>query len=66
MKPGIFYLIASLAQLSFAQRPSSIPICDYYTTALLKDNTAANQLKLLTLIVNTALIGNYTQPLVSP
>lgn len=62
MKPGIFYLIASLAQLSFAQRPSSIPICDYYTTALLKDNTAANQLKLLTLIVNTALIGNYTQP----
>ncbi|KAI9794257.1 MAG: hypothetical protein M1816_006183 [Peltula sp. TS41687] len=45
-----------------AQRPSNISICDYYTTALLKDNTAENQAKLLTLVVNTAVIGNYTQP----
>ena len=43
-----------------AQRPSSVPICDYYTTALLKNNTAANQKTLLTLVVNTAVIGNCT------
>lgn len=41
-----------------AQRPNSTSICDYYTTALLKENTAANQNTLLTLIVNTAVIGN--------
>jgi len=35
---------------------------DYYTTALLKDNNATNQYTLLTLLVNTAVIGNYTQP----
>jgi hypothetical protein len=29
---------------------------------LLKDNNATNQLTLLTLLVNTAVIGNYTQP----
>lgn len=39
-------------------RPSNTSICDYYTTALLKNNTAANQLTLLTLVVNTAVIGN--------
>jgi hypothetical protein len=41
-----------------AQRPSNTSICDYYTTALLKNNTAANQMTLLTLVVNTAVIGN--------
>lgn len=45
-----------------AGRPSSESICDYYTTALLKQNNAANQHTLLTLLVNTAVIGNYTQP----
>ncbi|CAG8976396.1 hypothetical protein HYALB_00012543 [Hymenoscyphus albidus] len=45
-----------------AQRPSNTSICDFYTTALLKNNTAANQRTLLTLLVNTAVIGNYTQP----
>ena len=50
------------AIVAAAQRPQSTSICDYYTTALLKNNTAANQLTLLTLIVNTALIGNYTTP----
>lgn len=45
-----------------AQRPSNESICDYYTTALLKNNTAANQKTLLTLVVNTAVIGNYTKP----
>ena len=37
-------------------------ICDKYTTALLKDNTPDNQYTLLTLLVNTVVIGNYTQP----
>jgi hypothetical protein len=45
-----------------AQRPADTSICDYYTTALLKNNTAANQMTLLTLVVNTAVIGNYTKP----
>lgn len=44
-----------------AQRPEGTSICDYYTTALLKKNTAANQYTLLTLLVNTAVIGNYTE-----
>ncbi|KAF2725135.1 hypothetical protein K431DRAFT_204699, partial [Polychaeton citri CBS 116435] len=54
--------IVSLAAVSAAQRPSDVSICDYYTTALLKENNAANQQTLLTLVVNTAVIGNYTQP----
>lgn len=41
-----------------AQRPADTPICDYYTTALLKNNTGANQYTLLTLLVNTVVIGN--------
>lgn len=41
-----------------AQRPADTPICDYYTTALLKENTAQNQYTLLTLLVNTVVIGN--------
>jgi hypothetical protein len=45
-----------------AQRPSNTSICDYYTTALLMNNTAENQMTLLTLVVNTAVIGNYTKP----
>ncbi|GKT50133.1 uncharacterized protein ColSpa_10314 [Colletotrichum spaethianum] len=45
-----------------AQRPANTPICDYYTTALLKNNTGANQYTLLTLLVNTVVIGNYTMP----
>jgi hypothetical protein len=45
-----------------AQRPMNESICDYYTTALLMNNTAENQMTILTLVVNTAVIGNYTQP----
>jgi hypothetical protein len=45
-----------------AQRPEDESICDYYTTALLKNNTAENQATLLTLVVNTAVIGNCTYP----
>jgi hypothetical protein len=55
-------LLGSLVAFAGAQRPANESICDYYTTALLKNNTAENQLTLLTLVVNTAVIGNYTQP----
>jgi hypothetical protein len=41
-----------------SQRPTNTSICDYYTTALFKNNTAANQLTLLTALVNTVVIGN--------
>lgn len=54
--------LAAVAAPALAQRPSNESICDYYTTALLKENTGANQLTLLTLLVNTVVIGNYTQP----
>ncbi|KAF2099944.1 hypothetical protein NA57DRAFT_55876 [Rhizodiscina lignyota] len=49
----------SLAIFGLASAES---ICDKYTTALLKENNATNQLKLITLVVNTAVIGNYTKP----
>ncbi|MCJ1247818.1 hypothetical protein MMC30_005033 [Trapelia coarctata] len=52
----------ALVGAASAQRPANISICDYYTTALLKENSAKNQYTLLTLLVNTAVIGNYTQP----
>ncbi|GAW20582.1 hypothetical protein ANO14919_100900 [Xylariales sp. No.14919] len=55
-------VLAVVANTVLAQRPSNISICDYYTTALLKDNTADNQATLLALVVNTVVIGNYTQP----
>ncbi|KAJ8118010.1 hypothetical protein ONZ43_g4081 [Nemania bipapillata] len=54
--------LAAVASTAQAQRPDNTSICDYYTTALLKNNTADNQATLLTLVVNTVVIGNYTQP----
>lgn len=44
-----------------AQRPADTSICDDYTTTLLKDNNATNQVVLLVLVVNTAVIGNYSE-----
>ncbi|PBP21136.1 hypothetical protein BUE80_DR008039 [Diplocarpon rosae] len=46
--------VAAAAGTVAAQNSSSF--CDKYTTALFKDNTAANQLKLLTAVVNTAVV----------
>ncbi|CAJ2510772.1 Uu.00g063970.m01.CDS01 [Anthostomella pinea] len=54
--------VAAGASTANAQRPADTPICDYYTTALLKENTADNQATFLTLLVNTVVIGNYTMP----
>ncbi|KAI5369880.1 hypothetical protein Slin15195_G007580 [Septoria linicola] len=39
---------------------ADMSICDKYTTALLMENNATNQETVLTLVVNTAVIGNYT------
>lgn len=50
--------VAAAVGVATAQRPNGTSICDYYTTALLKNNTAANQKTLLTLVVNTVVIGN--------
>lgn len=51
-------LALTAASAVLAQRPNDTSICDYYTKALLKDNTAENQYTVLTLIVNTVVIGN--------
>ena len=50
-------LLAAASGAAVAQRPTDQSICDYYTTALLKENTSKNQATLLTLVVNTA--GTY-------
>lgn len=54
----------ALVGCAFAQRPANVSVCDYYTTILLKNNTAENQLTHMTLLVNTVVIGNYTKPTV--
>ena len=53
-------LAVGVAGPALAQRPSDTSICDYYTTALFTDNTASNQYALLTALVNTVVIGNYS------
>ncbi len=59
---GFFNLLSLHAITSVtAQRPADTSICDYYTTALFTNDSAANQYTLLTLLVNTAVIGNYTE-----
>ncbi|KAI4719025.1 hypothetical protein E4T48_04722 [Aureobasidium sp. EXF-10727] len=60
MRPSTF--VAGLAAVAAPALAQNASICDKYTTALLKENTGANQLTLLTLLVNTVVIGNYTKP----
>jgi hypothetical protein len=52
--------ILAAATAASAQRPEDESICDFYTKALLKENNATNQATLLTLVVNTVVIGNCT------
>lgn len=54
--------VLSALSSAAAQRPTNTSICDYYTSALLMDNTAENQYTLLKLVVNTVALGNYTTP----
>ncbi|KAE8454179.1 hypothetical protein EG329_005104 [Mollisiaceae sp. DMI_Dod_QoI] len=51
-----------LSPFALAQRPSNTTICDYYTGSVLGSNTAANQKLLMTLLINTVVLGNYTTP----
>jgi hypothetical protein len=41
---------------------TQILLCDKYIDSILGSNTPANQRLLMTLFVNTALVGNYTTP----
>lgn len=62
MKLSLFTSLAGIGLVAASGRPSDVSICDYYTKALLKTDSEKNQALLLTLLVNTAVIGNYTQP----
>lgn len=55
-------LILAAVSSVFGQRPSNTSICDYYAKALFNESSATTQKTLLTALVNTAVIGNYTQP----
>lgn len=56
--------LSVLLLISFvlAQRPSNTTICDYYSSSILGASTAANQKLLMTLLINTVVLGNYTTP----
>lgn len=62
MKTNIATFLLVAAPSVYAQRPSNTSICDYYSSILLGTSNATTQNKLLTLLVNTAVIGNYTGP----
>ncbi|KAK4909427.1 hypothetical protein LTR66_017493, partial [Elasticomyces elasticus] len=55
-----FLTVLTGSCVALAQRPSGTSICDYYTTAVLTKDTPANQYTLLTVLVNTVVIGNYS------
>jgi hypothetical protein len=57
LKPLAFLVILGYA---FAERPADTSVCDFYANALLKENKATTQVALLTLVVNMAIIGNYS------
>ncbi|KAF2637677.1 hypothetical protein P280DRAFT_406352 [Massarina eburnea CBS 473.64] len=54
-----FRIVALMGSLG-SVLAQNMSVCDKYTTALLKDNNSTNQYTLLTLLVNTVVIGNYT------
>ncbi|KAF3937835.1 hypothetical protein ABW19_dt0207079 [Dactylella cylindrospora] len=54
-------LLSSLLLSSAAVYAQMDSLCDKYTKALFVNNTAENQYTLLVKLVNTALIGNYTE-----
>ena len=59
MYHSVLLALAAVFCTAQAQRPENISICDYYTPVLFGDNSAANQYKHLTYLVNTAVIGSY-------
>jgi hypothetical protein len=59
LQSTVFFTLLSTL---FAQRPSNTTICDFWTPTILGSNTAANQALLITFIINTVVLGNYTTP----
>lgn len=57
-----FFTTLALMGVISSAVAQNMSVCDKYTTALLMENNATNQYTLLTLLVNTVVIGNYTQP----
>jgi hypothetical protein len=57
-----FIQLLAIVGSAFAQRPSTTPICDYYSKSILGTNTASSQSLLITLLINTVVLGNYTTP----
>ncbi|KAF2475063.1 uncharacterized protein BDR25DRAFT_384616 [Lindgomyces ingoldianus] len=58
----LFFVSLALLGVVSSAVAQNMSLCDKYTTALLMENNATNQYTLLTLLVNTVVIGNYTQP----
>lgn len=57
------YLVpVALSSAALAAPTTPQTICDKYTAALFGSASAANEYSLLVALVNTAVIGNYTQP----
>jgi len=54
--------IAVYLVLVDAAVPPNETICDYYTPILFGANNATTQMMHMTMLVNTALAGNYTMP----
>jgi hypothetical protein len=54
-------LLLAIFGAAFAHRPADTSICDYYAKAILDGNNATTQVALLILVVNTAVIGNYSE-----
>jgi len=54
--------LLAFSPLAFAQRPSATSVCDYYSTSILGSNTASSQSLLITLLINSIVLGNYTTP----
>lgn len=48
------------AAVAVAQRPNGTTICDYYSNALFNSTNGTTEYALLTALVNTAVIGNYS------
>lgn len=60
----IFKALATMMAIgaATAQRPANVSMCDFYAQKIFGNNNATTQQGVMTLIANTAIIGNYTTP----
>ena len=63
MKAALSTLAALLlyVALGLAQRPSAIPVCDYYAKKTVGANTPENQRIVMQLVLHSALLGNFSK-----